>query len=68
MTTKGVDMSDIALLRKHLITAQMVQNALDAGLKAQDIIDGVRLSHQEYLDLVRCAVLAASYETYGTHE
>lgn len=61
-----VDMKDfenrqLALLRKHMITAQAVRNRLNSALNgdpltAQEIIDGVRLSHEEYLDLVERAV------------
>lgn len=47
---------EAAILQKHAATAQQVRNAIKSGLSAQDILDGVRLSHEEYLDLVRRAL------------
>lgn len=49
------DTIDHDLLKKHLVTAQAVRAAMDAGLSATALAEGVRLSHQEYLDLVRRA-------------
>lgn len=48
------------IIRKHLVTAQMVKNRLDAAangepLTADEIVCGVRLDHAEYLDLVERA-------------
>ena len=43
-------------IQQHLTRAQMVRNAIDTGLTAQDVLEGVKLSHEEYLDLVRRAV------------
>jgi hypothetical protein len=47
------DNRELHLIQKHMITAQMVRNRLATGpLTAQEVIDGVRLSHEEYLDLI----------------
>lgn len=61
MTTKEAvrDQEDLllntVLLRQRMTRAQTAMNAIEPGLTAQDIVDGVKLSHQEYLDLVRRA-------------
>ena len=43
------------LLRKHLITAFRVETMMSTGLTAQDILDGVKLPHEEYIMLVKLA-------------
>lgn len=54
---------DKLLLEKHMLTAQMVRNRLDSGvpLSSKEIIDGVRLSHEEYCDLI-ARLVAAHYQ------
>lgn len=47
---------DAALIQRHITQAQIVRNAISSGLTAQDIIEGVKLSHEEYLDLVHRAI------------
>ncbi len=45
-----------AILHKHIITAQMVRNAMKSGLTPQEVVDGIRLTHEEYIDLVQRAL------------
>lgn len=45
------EISDRSIVTRHFPKAQMVKNMVNTGLKAQDIMDGVKLSHQEYLQL-----------------
>ena len=47
---------DAAFILQHLTRRQIVRNALDTGLTAQDVLEGVKLSHAEYLDLVHRAI------------
>ena len=60
--------AEAATLQKHIITARMVQNRLDKvqanePLTADEIAQGVRLSHEEYVDLVRRVVEAARLQS-----
>lgn len=43
------------LLERHMITAKMVQNRLNAKdpLSAQEMLEGVRLPHDEYVELIK---------------
>ena len=47
----------VPLIASHMIRAQVVRNRLNSHelLSAQEIIDGVKLGHEEYLQLVALA-------------
>ena len=46
---------DRNLITHMEIISQVAQSAINSGLTAQDHIDGVKLSHQDFINLVRIA-------------
>jgi hypothetical protein len=46
---------EVAFIHQQSIKATQVENNMKSGLKAQDILSGVRLSHEEYLQLFELA-------------
>lgn len=57
-TIEVKDMAEWNLLQKHMRTASYIRERLEKGapLTAQEVDDGVRMSHEEYVDLVKRAV------------
>ena len=56
------------LVNRHLVTAQVVRNRLTtarlgAPLTAQEVIDGVKLTHEEYINLVELAAIGFANKT-----
>jgi hypothetical protein len=46
---------EVAFIHQQSIKATQVENNIKSGLKAQDILSGVQLSHEEYLQLFELA-------------
>lgn len=47
--------NEVAFIHQQSIQAAQIKNNVKSGLTAQDIVSGVQLSHEEYLQLFELA-------------